>query len=229
MLSEDINWIARTLKHHLQEDGQIRILEKEAQGFIANLNTCARRVKVLERRPIATDAPRDTAVHADTGRKQWREENKVLWAHLRDPDAARGRYAASAGRADGGVRSLNALWEVDATTDDVLLSDGQRHTIRGIIDVRSRRVLLHVARISPLSAVCTAPRDPCVGSTQCRTMRQRQGVHLPAHTHRSHGPRGSRRKPLRPFSRSANPSSSVRWARSPTSCLSFCPAFAATM
>ena len=69
MLSEDINWIARTLKHHLQEDGQIRILEKEAQGFIANLNTCARRVKVLERRPIATDAPRDTAVHAGTGRK----------------------------------------------------------------------------------------------------------------------------------------------------------------
>ena len=68
MLSEDINWIARTLKHHLQEDGQIRILEKEAQGFIANLNTCARRVKVLERWPIATDAPRDAAVHAGTGR-----------------------------------------------------------------------------------------------------------------------------------------------------------------
>ena len=43
----------------LREDGQIRILEKEATSFIANLNTWARWAKVLERRPIATDAPRD--------------------------------------------------------------------------------------------------------------------------------------------------------------------------
>ena len=41
---------------------------------------------------------------------------------------------------------------------DVLLSDGQRHTILGIIDVWSRRVLLHVARTSPSTAVCTALR-----------------------------------------------------------------------
>ena len=54
--------------------------------------------------------------------------------------------------------SLNALWEIDATTADVLLSDGQRHTILGIIDVWSRRVLLHVTRTSPSSAVCTALR-----------------------------------------------------------------------
>ena len=90
--------------------------------------------------------------------RKWREENKVLWAHLRDPDAARGRYGASVGQADEGVDSLNALWEVDATTADVLLSDGQRHTILGIIDVWSRRMLLHVARTSPSTAVCTALR-----------------------------------------------------------------------
>ena len=90
--------------------------------------------------------------------KKWREENKVLWAHLRNPDAARGRYAPSVGRADEGVDSLNALWEIDATMADVLLSDGQRHTILGIIDVWSRRVLLHVARTSPSTAVCTALR-----------------------------------------------------------------------
>ena len=90
--------------------------------------------------------------------KQWKEENKVLWAYLCDPDAARGRYGASVGRADEGVGSLNALWEIDATKADVLLSDGQRHTILGIIDVWSRRMLLHVARTSPSSAVCTALR-----------------------------------------------------------------------
>ena len=90
--------------------------------------------------------------------KQWKEKNKVLWAHLRDPDAARGRYGASVGRADEGVNSLNALWEIDATKADVLLSDGQRHTILGIIDVWSRRMLLHVTRTSPSTAVCTALR-----------------------------------------------------------------------
>ena len=90
--------------------------------------------------------------------KKWREENKVLWAHLCDPDAAKGRYGASVGRADEGVDSLNALWEVDTTKADVLLSDGQRHTILAIIDVWSRRVLLHVARTSPSTAVCTALR-----------------------------------------------------------------------
>ena len=45
-----------------------------------------------------------------------------------------------------------------ATTADVLLSDGQRHTILGIIDVWSRRVLLHVTRTSSSTAVCTALR-----------------------------------------------------------------------
>ena len=90
--------------------------------------------------------------------KQWKTENKVLWAYLCDPDAAKGRYGASVGRADEGVNSLNALWEIDATKADVLLSDGQRHTILGIIDVWSRRMLLHVARTSPSTAVCTALR-----------------------------------------------------------------------
>ena len=90
--------------------------------------------------------------------KQWKEENKVLWAYLCDPDAAKGRYVASVGRADEGVGSLNALWEIDASKADVLLSDGQRHTILGIIDVWSRRMLLHVTRTSPSSAVCTALR-----------------------------------------------------------------------
>ena len=66
--------------------------------------------------------------------------------------------APSVGRADEGVDSLNALWEIDTTTADVLLSDGQRHTIRGIIDVWSRRMLLHVARTSSSTAVCTTLR-----------------------------------------------------------------------
>ena len=40
MLSHDIQSITCALKHRLREDGQIRILEKEAQAFIANLESC---------------------------------------------------------------------------------------------------------------------------------------------------------------------------------------------
>ena len=115
-----------------------------AQGLAVRFSSCPHRL------PSVRTIQRWT--------KQWREENKVLWAHLCDPDAARGRYGASVGRADEGVGSLNALWEIDATKSDVLLSEGQRHTILAIIDVWSRRVLLHVARTSPSSAVCTALR-----------------------------------------------------------------------
>ena len=53
MLLHDISSITRALKHGLREDGQIRILEKEAQAFISNLNSWARRAKVLERWPCA--------------------------------------------------------------------------------------------------------------------------------------------------------------------------------
>ena len=207
--------------------------------------------------------------------KKWREENKVLWAHLCNPDAAKGRYSASVGRGDEGVDSLNALWEIDAGMADVLLSDGQRHTILGIIDVWSRRVLLHVTRTSPSSTVCTAlrrailawgvpnvvrcdngkefisnhcptgrgtsysasstsgvaacccmshahhPRPPSAPRCVARSSRGEYPTSCDATTARSSSPTthaplsrtsGSRRKPLRPSSRSANPSSSVRWA-----------------
>ena len=115
-----------------------------AQGLAVRFSSCPHRL------PAVRTIQRWT--------RQWKEENKVLWAYLCDPDAAKGRYVASVGRAEEGVDSLNALWEIDATKADVLLSDGQRYTILGIIDVWSRRVLLHVARTSPSSAVCTALR-----------------------------------------------------------------------
>ena len=40
MLSHDIQSITCALKHRLREDGQVRMLKKEAQAFIANLESC---------------------------------------------------------------------------------------------------------------------------------------------------------------------------------------------
>ena len=115
-----------------------------AQGLAVRFSSCPHRL------PSVRTIQRWT--------RQWKEDNKVFWAHLSDPDAARGRYAPSVGRADEGVDLLNALWEIDATIASALLSEGQRHTILGIIDVWSRRMLLHVTRTSPSTAVCTALR-----------------------------------------------------------------------
>ena len=152
------------------------------QGLAARFSSCPHRL------PSVRTIQRWT--------KQWREENKVLWAHLCDPDAARGRYGASVGRADEGVGSLNALWEIDATKSDVLLSDGQRHTILGITDVWSRRMLLHVARTSPSTAVCTALRRAILAWGVPSAVRCDNGKEFIS-THHT-------RKPL--SSRSANPS-----------------------
>ena len=92
-----------------------------AQGLAVRFSSCAHRL------PSLRSLQRFV--------REWREKNKVLCAHLSDPDAAKGRYGASVGRADEGVNSLNAVWEIDASKADVLLSDEQRHTILGIIDV----------------------------------------------------------------------------------------------
>ena len=226
-----------------------------AQGLAVRFSSCPHRLPAI--RTIRNRT------------KQRKTENKVLWAHPCNPDAAKGRYSASVGRADEGVDSLNALWEIDAGMADVLLSDGQRHTILGIIDVWSRRVLLHVTRTSPSSTVCTAlrrailawgvpnvvrcdngkefisnhcptgrgtsysasstsgvaacccmshahhPRPPSAPRCVARSSRGEYPTSCDATTARSSSPTthaplsrtsGSRRKPLRPSSRSANPS-----------------------
>ena len=67
----------------------------------------------------------------------------------------------------------------------------------------------------------TAPRDPRVGSPRCRAMRQRQEF-ISHHARTALKDLGIEQKPLPPSSRSANPSSSVRWAHFPTTCSSFC-------
>ena len=59
MLSHDIQSITCALKHRLRRDGEIRVIKKEAQAFIANLNDWIRRAKALERRSNAKDALRD--------------------------------------------------------------------------------------------------------------------------------------------------------------------------
>ena len=65
MLSEDIHSITCALKHRLREDGQVRMLKKEAQAFIANLESCFEQARALERAPLSTHALRRHVVREE--------------------------------------------------------------------------------------------------------------------------------------------------------------------
>ncbi len=90
--------------------------------------------------------------------KQWKESNPQLFAAIQNPDAWRSRYLAASGSASEAVTELNQLWEIDSTPADVILADGRRHAIIGVIDVYSRRLKLRVERTSRSTAIAALLR-----------------------------------------------------------------------
>jgi putative transposase len=88
---------------------------------------------------------------------QWKAANAQIFAHVANPDAARGKYRASFGRADEGIVRLNQRWEMDSTPADLLLKDG-RHVAVGCIDVWSRRARLQISKTSKSTAVAACLR-----------------------------------------------------------------------
>jgi putative transposase len=88
----------------------------------------------------------------------WKIENEQLLMNMANPDGWRSKYQAAGGRADANIVRLNQRWETDSTKGDLLLADGKRHNIVGIIDVYSRRLKLHVSRSSSATAVASCLR-----------------------------------------------------------------------
>jgi len=90
--------------------------------------------------------------------RRWTAENRQLHAAVTNPDKWRSRFQAAGGDAAEGVNALNQLWELDSTPGDVILADGARHAILGVIDVWSRRVKIHVSRTSRATAIAALLR-----------------------------------------------------------------------
>lgn len=57
------------------------------------------------------------------------------------------------GKADEYIVRLNQEWQTDSTIADIMLNDNKRYNIVGIIDVYSRRAVLHVSETSSSEAV----------------------------------------------------------------------------
>jgi len=74
----------------------------------------------------------------------WKAANRGIHLALANPDAHRNRYRPSFGNAAADAPHVNACWEFDDTPADVLLTDGQRHAVIGVIDVHTRRLMLQV-------------------------------------------------------------------------------------
>ena len=83
----------------------------------------------------------------------WRESEIQLHAHVSDPDGHRSRLGAAMGAASAGISRVNQLWELDSTPTDVVLADGRRHAVLGVIDVYSRRKMVLLSRTSTAAAV----------------------------------------------------------------------------
>lgn len=88
----------------------------------------------------------------------YKNENASILMAIQAPDKFKNKYQAAAGSRSEDVIALNQLWEFDSTPTDVMLADGKRHNIIGVIDVYSRRLKLHVSRTSKASAVVSLLR-----------------------------------------------------------------------
>jgi len=93
---------------------------------------------------------------------EWKEKNHQVFTALANPDQWKNRYMVGMGNASEDATRLNERWEADSTPGDVMLLDG-RHTIIGVIDVWSRRVVLHVSKTSSAEGVCQAIRKALLG------------------------------------------------------------------
>ena len=92
---------------------------------------------------------------------KWKGENASLLLAIKNPDAWRNKFQAAAGSQSEKIVRLNQRWEFDSTPTDIMLNDGSRHNIVGVIDVYPRRLKLRVSN-SPNSQAVTSITRACL-------------------------------------------------------------------
>ncbi len=88
----------------------------------------------------------------------WKAKNAQLFEAVTNPDAWRNKYLSAAGNASEGIQAPNQLWQMDSTTGDVMLADGRRHAVVGVIDVYTRRRMFMITRTSKSGAIMSLIR-----------------------------------------------------------------------
>lgn len=88
----------------------------------------------------------------------WKSQNAQLLEAVVNPDGWRNKYMSAAGSYSEGITAPNQKWEMDSTVGDVMLNDGRRHHVVGVIDVFTRRRLFIVTRTSRANAIMSLIR-----------------------------------------------------------------------
>jgi hypothetical protein len=88
----------------------------------------------------------------------WKAENSHGWEFIKAPDTYRSRFLASVGNAYELVTRQNQRWEYDGTPADLLLNDGKRYTIVGVVNIYDRKAKLDVVERSTATAVANLTR-----------------------------------------------------------------------
>ncbi|MBF0311599.1 MAG: DDE-type integrase/transposase/recombinase [Magnetococcales bacterium] len=91
--------------------------------------------------------------------RHWKLNNASFYLRITDPDKWRGQHMPAFGSRSEHLDSLNQLWEMDSTKADIILKDGRRYIIVGVIDVYSRRLKFLVSRSSSSAAVTALIRN----------------------------------------------------------------------
>ncbi len=130
-------------------------------GLIKN-NPSIRPVRVYEYLKLkfsGTDYPEVTERTVRNFITNWKEEEKELYTHMRNPDKHRSQFQAAFG--DQGQKAEYFLHkiEVDASPSDVLCVDGKRYKISGAVDIFSRKFkFIVVPSHNSLAVGCTLLR-----------------------------------------------------------------------
>lgn len=89
---------------------------------------------------------------------RWKLDNAQLHTYMAAPDHWRNEFMAACGNAAEKVIRPNQRWEFDGTPSDLILSDGHRYNITGVIDVFTRRLMLLVSPRASSRAVASLTR-----------------------------------------------------------------------
>jgi len=85
--------------------------------------------------------------------KRWKKANPQLFTFSQSPDKYKSKFLVSLGSESSKALYKNHFWELDATSADVVCSDGKRYTILGIIDIATRRSIFKVEESNSIFAV----------------------------------------------------------------------------
>lgn len=148
-------WGARKGKTGIDGDAEIKTL---IEGMLLEHPDCS--AKLVMRGLRARITGREVPSYRSVQRwiAQWKEDNAALYLMASSPDGFRSKARLVVGNASENVLRLNQRWEMDSTPNDVMLADGSRHALIGLIDVWSRRVRLVVARTSNAAGVAACLR-----------------------------------------------------------------------